>query len=225
LRLVATDLEFIGLEASLEASVRDSGAVTLPARLFTEAIGSLSAPQVELRADERNTVEVVGGTAQYSIRGLPAEDFEMLPDLLDPTTFSLSQVELSRVITQTVFATSTDDTRPNLTGALVQMCPEHLEVVATDTHRLAWRRVEVATGLEEPRSAIVSARALHELDRALEKDSQEPARLSFSDTQVQAVAAGITVGSRLIEGQFPSYQKVIPEQHERRVTLSGAAFL
>jgi len=219
LRLVATDLEFIGIDSFTTASVTDEGAVTVPARIFTEVIGNLGGDQVQLRADERNTLEILAAAAEYSIRGLPAEDFEMLPELADPLTFSLPQSQLAQVIEQIVFAVSADETRPNLTGALIELRPEHLEIIATDTHRLSWRKVEVATGLSEPRSVIVSARALHEIFRVLHAEADEPVQLSFSDTQVQVTVGETKIGSRLIEGQFPSYQKVIPDGFERRVQV------
>ncbi len=224
LRMIATDLEFISLEAVMPAEVQEEGAITVPARIFAEVAANLPEEDVVLEADERHTISVRAAKAHYSIRGLPAEDFETLPELVEPVRFDFPESELRSVIEQTVFAASTDETRPNLTGVLFQMSAENLEIVATDTYRLAIRKVPLQLALEEPRSVIVSGRALHELVRVLGAESDDPVAVAVSDTQIEFKAGSYTVGSRLIEGQFPSYEKVIPESWDRRLTLDPNAF-
>ena len=143
LRLVATDLEFISLETMIGAEVREEGAVTVPARLLTEVIGSLSAGDLSLAADDRHALAVESARSSFRIRGMSAADFEMLPELDHPLSFELAQHDLFALLSQTVFATSRDETRPILTGALFNISPGGLEVVSTDTYRLALRRMIV----------------------------------------------------------------------------------
>lgn len=222
LRLVATDLEFISLEAVMDANISDNGAVTVPARLLTEVVGSLAGETTHLEADENDTLTVSSGPSSFLIRGMSAQDFEMLPPMEEPLEFELSQRDLHSILSQTVFATSRDETRPILTGALFNIAPGGLEVVATDTYRLALRRMTAEIPIDESRTAIISERALNEVLRVLEPESDEPVRLQLSGNQVRVVIGNVTVGSRLIEGQFPNYEKVLPDATDRRVTVDRA---
>ncbi|MGD9494682.1 MAG: DNA polymerase III subunit beta [Armatimonadota bacterium] len=225
LRLVATDLEFISLEAVIDASVSDEGAVTVPGRLLGELTGSLAGEQVHLEADEQHTLTVTSGRSSFRIRGMSAADFEMLPDLDSPLEFELAQRDLHIILSQTDFATSRDETRPILTGALFHIRPSGLEVVATDTYRLALRKMTVEIPIEEPRAAIVSQRALNEVLRVLDGESDESVRLALSESQVTCQVGNVTVGSRLIEGQFPNYEKVLPDSSDRRITVDNREFI
>jgi len=219
LRLVATDLEFVSLEAVTDAAVSDEGAVTVPARLLAEVIGSLADEDIHLQADEQHTLTVTSGRSSFRIRGMSAADFEMLPELDQAVEFELSQRDLYAILSQTVFATSRDETRPILTGALFNISSGGLETVATDTYRLALGKMTTEIPIEEPRSAIISARALNEILRILDAESDEPVRLALSDAQMTCVVGNVTVGSRLIEGQFPNYEKVLPDASDRRITV------
>ena len=224
LRLVATDLEFISLEATIDAAVADEGAVTVPARLITEVMGAAGGQDVSLQADERNTLTVTSASSRWEIRGMSAADFEMLPELVEPAELELPQGALESILSQTVFATSQDETRPILTGALFNIHSGGLEVVATDTYRLALRKMTAEIPLEEPRSAIISSRALTEVLRVLDAGSDEPVRMALTDSQVAFSIGPVTVGSRLIEGQFPNYEKVLPDSTDRRVTVGRRDF-
>lgn len=222
LRLVATDLE-LGIEAEVEARVGEAGALTVPARILTEVIANLPDEDVELEVDEGNAVSVKCARSSYSIRGLPSEEFSTLPDLVDPISLELAQSALREVIQETSFAASPDETRPILTGALFALSPEQMRVVATDTHRLALRELPAVPGIDEERTVIVPVRILNEVARILQPESEEPAHVRVTDTQVQFLVNAISLQSRLIEGQFPNYEKVLPDSFERQVTVSVEA--
>ncbi len=225
LRLVATDLEFISLEAVIKASVADEGAVTVPHRLLTEVVGSLPGEELNLVADEQNTLTVTAGSSSFRIRGMSAADFEMLPELDNPIEFELSERDVHSILSQIVFATSRDETRPILTGALFNISPGGLEVVSTDTYRLALRRMTAEIPIDEPRNAIISRRVLEAVLRIVDAESEEPVRLALSDAQVTFIIGNITVGSRLIEGQFPNYEKVLPDSSDRRIIVDNKTFI
>jgi len=220
LRLVATDLEFISLEASIPATNTESGAITVPARFFGEVTSNLPEADVQLSGLEGNSLGVKCARSQYQIRGMAAEDFEMLPPLADATSFEAEQALLRDVIRQTRIAVSPDETRPTLTGALMSLRPNLLEVVATDTHRLALRRAAIDLANVQRRDAIVSARALAEVERILHPEAEMPAKVSVSDNQIEFAIGTVKVGSRLIEGQFPDYQKVVPDTSDKRLTVN-----
>jgi len=219
LRLVATDLEFISLEAALPVTVNGEGALTAPARFLTELVGSLPEQDVTLVADENQALAVHCEAVDYTIRGLAASDFQMFPDIGDGIGVTIPQSLLRSILRQTAFSTSRDETRPILTGALFEFSRDSLLVVATDTYRLALRKAHVELPIEQPVSAIVSSRALNELLRVLADDSEEMANVAVSANQIEFQVGNVKVASRLIEGQFPNYQKVVPESHERRVVV------
>lgn len=223
IRLVATDLEFISLEGVIEGKVGGEGAVTVPGRLLTEMVGSLPEAEISLDADEHNTLVVECEQSRYEIRGMSADDFEMLPELAGADEFELSQSDLHSILSQTAFATSADETRPILTGALFKISADGLQVVATDTYRLAMRKLSADLKVEQPREAIISARALVEVLRAVDPESEEPGSLAVSDNQVSISVGNVTIGSRLIEGQFPNYEKVLPEECDKRLTVEARA--
>ncbi len=224
LRLVATDLEFISVQAEVEVQMVAEGAVTAPARLLAEVCNSLPEGDVTLAAAENQSLGISCGKAQYNIRGLPAADFQQFPPIAEGLRVSVPQGQLSDVLKQTVFATSRDETRPILTGALFSLSESSLQVVATDTYRLAMRKMQLAAPVEAPRSAIVSNKALHELVRVLSSDGDQVVNVAVSDNQIEFEVGKVRVASRLIEGQFPNYQKVIPDAHEKRLTVVLAEF-
>ncbi len=217
LRLVATDLEYLSLEAVLEANVLEQGATTVPARILSEVASALPNEEVSLEADETHGVKIRCGRSRYDIRGLSAADFTMLPPLEQAVRFEMPQGQLETILGRTVFATSRDETRPILTGALFKIAEGRLEVVATDTYRLALQSAPLEGAGEVTRTAIVSRRALSELARILDGAAAEPVQIAIGDSQVEFKVGKITLGSRLIEGQFVNYPKVIPASYERRV--------
>lgn len=219
LRLAGTDLEFVSMEVYLPASVAEEGAVTVPRGVLSDVIGRLAPGEVTLSAGETNSLRVACGQSQFDIRGMSAADYEMLPELVEPLEFAMAQRDLHRILAQTIVATADDETRPILTGALLRFEPGGLEVVATDTYRVALRRFITAVDVDQPRSAIVSKRALSEVLRVMDASSEAPVQLALSDSQVRFTIGNVTIGSRLIEGQFPSYEKVLPDNLDRRVTV------
>ncbi len=221
LRLVATDLE-VGMEAVVDAEVSEEGALTVPARILTEVLANLPEADVALEVDDSNAVEVTCLRSRYHIRGLPSEEFSTLPDLVDPVSLELPQAVLRRAIQETTFASSPDETRPILTGALFALGPDEIRVVATDTHRLALRKLPGTPTLAESMSVIVPARVLNEVSRVLHDDAEQPVQIRVTANQIQFRVDRICVQSRLIEGQFPNYEKVIPEGSERHVVVQTA---
>jgi DNA polymerase-3 subunit beta len=228
LRMVASDLEFIHLEAHVPAQVDSEGAITVPARLLVEVTSSLPPGDVSLEATAQSGLNVQCQKSKYEIRGLPAEDFEMLPTPDGGVSVELPQAILHKVITQTIFGVSRDETRPILTGVCFVIQPERMDVVATDTYRLAMRQVTspepgaLKIEADQPRSAIVAARCLHEVHRLLDAGSQTMVRMGMSENLVEFNVENVKIVSRLIEGKFPSYEKVIPSGHEK-VALARVA--
>lgn len=228
--LLAYDLE-IGIETWVEASVEVEGGLTVPARIFSEVIGFMPEAEVSLEADERQVLSVSCGKSRYRIHGLAAEEFPRLPLL--PTgsaSFQIQEATLRRLIRETTFASSVDETRPILTGVLFTQEGDRLTMVATDTHRLAWTWIPLSTeGAAAKEQAaqpmplsILPARALNECLRLLSSEGSEGGKLcrvTLSDNQAQFGLERAVLQTRLIEGQFPNWEKVVPKEFLRTITI------
>jgi len=224
LRLTATDLE-LGISLAVPArGVEEAGGLTAPARLLSELLSSLPDGQVSLSVDLSHAVRVHCGKSDYKILGLPAEEYPRLPEVKDESRFTIPQAVLRSLIRKTIFAVSPDEARAILTGILVVFAGDTVKFVATDTHRLAvcWSSVTDGQG---GRQAIVPARAMNELMRLLE-DADGEVTVRISENQILfLLPGGVELVSRLIEGQFPNYERVIPARSERVLTLETQPFL
>ncbi len=223
LRLVATDLEYLSMDARVPATVDEDGEVTVPGRVFNEIVASLPEDEVSLQCEGPGELSIRCGKSNYRVRGLPADDFQFLPSVDAEVEFTLPEGDLRKLLSQTVFACSQDETRPILTGALFYARPETLVVAATDTYRLAVRLLSLPLGVEEEKKVIVSARVLGELMRILEEDSASPITIRLSKRLVEFEVSSLKVASRLIEGEFPNYEKVIPQEPDKKLVLQVPA--
>lgn len=223
LRLIATDLE-LGISCRIPAQVEDAGGLTAPARTLTEVLANLpDKSDVAISVDKSHTVRVHCDRSDYKILGLPAEDYPKLPEVKDTVVFSVPQAKLREMIRQTSFAVSLDEARAILTGILMAFDGDTLTFVATDTHRLAVKTTLVKDG-RGSQNAIVPSRAMNELSRLL-TDSEGDVQVTLSDNQVRFSLPGeedVQIVSRLIEGQFPNYQRVIPASFHKRLTIPVA---
>lgn len=216
LRVTATDLE-VTVRVQIPAQVERGGLVTLPSRLLAEITSHLPPAPVEVRVEEGTSVaEITCERSSFEVVGLPASDFPRVPEGEVERVCTLPGPLLRTMIRQTLFAASTDDTRPFLTGVFVTGEGDVLRFVATDGGRLALRSARVA--LDRPVSAIVPSKTMHELVRlcgAVEGDVE----VGLVDNQMVFSAGDVRVFTRLVGGQFPNYQQVIPKEFKQRVRV------
>lgn len=214
--LAATDLE-IGVECTIPAQVEEAGSLTVPARVISEVLSTLPDTEISLSVDENNRVTIKWGTSDYEILGLPPEEFPMLPDVKDEVSFKIEKAKLKRAIQQTSFAVSQDESRASLTGILLQLHEEGLRFVSTDTHRLCLVDCELTESQGETQ-AIVPGRAMAELQRVVE-DEEGTVDVAVSHSQILFKSEQTLLISRLIEGQFPNFQKVVPQDHDKTLII------
>lgn len=209
LRLVTTDLE-IGMTCvlPLDGAVEE-GAVTVPERILQDVAGNLPDAELTVSSDERNLLTISAAKSQYTIHGLPADEFPILPQVPAETVLSLPGPVLRDLVRKTLFAASTDESRIILTGCLLTWDGQTATMVATDTHRLAVKRVPATGKFHTVVQVIIPARALQELLRLL-GGAEDPVDLQVGDSQVLFAVGRVRLVSRLIEGQFPAYERVIP---------------
>jgi DNA polymerase-3 subunit beta len=216
LQLAATDME-LSLRASLPADVSGEGAVVVPGRLLVDLSRALPSAEVQVAhgADE-GVVEITCGSAYYRLHTFNADDFPRLPESGGPL-HAVERDAFLATIGRVGRAASRDESRPVLTGILVRFEPGKLVMVATDSYRLSVKETPLEAAVPEL-EAIIPARALQELSRVAA--GAERVELGMQENQVLFVVDGVTLTTRRIDGQFPNYKQLVPEQFEHEVTLA-----
>lgn len=221
-RLTAFDLE-LGIECTIPATIIDDGALTVPAKYIAEMLSTLPESDVMISCDDQNSVSIKCEKSDYTLLGLPAEEFRPLPEIPDTRSFEIAQDALKEIIRQTIFSVSTDESRAILTGIQMTLKGDELKFAGTDTHRLAIRTA-LANEASGEASCIIPRRALDEVSRLL-MDEEAPVLVSVADSQIKFIINGVEIVSRLIEGQFPNFERIIPTDHEKKLTIPTDVFL
>ena len=220
--LRATDME-IGLRVPLKGEAVRPGAVVLPARLLVDVVRALPGSDVslEVRSSEQD-VEIQGGAATFHIRTLRLEDFPPLPGLGEDRRVEVPARAFVETIQKVARSASRDETRPVLTGILVSAAGDELRMVATDSYRLSVKETKLERPLAEGFEVNVPARALQELARIVGQVDADTLTVSVRTNQVVFEVGGVTLSSRLIEGQFPNYRQLLPDTYEHMLQLTGS---
>ncbi len=223
--LRATDMEMSLTREVTDVEIAEPGSVLLPARLFGDVARSLPDGSVTLtyRASERD-VEVTAGSAQFHLKTLNAEDFPSLP-AVEGDGATLPGAVLAEMIDLVARAASRDEVRPILTGVLFLAAGKTLTMVATDSYRLSVKHSELEEPIAIDIEANVPAKALRELARIVAQDGPEQVEIALSRNQAVFRAGPVTLASRLIEGQFPSWKQLIPDSFEHEVKLQREELL
>ena len=216
-RFLATDLE-VGLRTKCAASVAKSGALTLPAKKFYEIIKSL--PETDVRiAEDKGGVKVAADRFDSRMQTLPREDFPTLPEGGGAATATLPRPALKEMVAKTQFAITGEDTRYFLNGALFSLRPDSMSLVATDGHRLALITVprdgQGAKDSEEIK-AILPKKTLGELARLL-SEGEGDIHYERGENHLFFDVGGRMLISRMIDGQFPAYERVIPKGNDKHI--------
>jgi DNA polymerase-3 subunit beta len=216
LRLAATDME-LSLRATATAQIEGDGAIVLPGKTFADIARLLPAGEVliEHRPAE-SVVHVTAGTASYTLHTFNPEDFPHLQELDSVQTFTVDRESLLETIHRVARAASRDESRPVLTGILVSFTGGKLVMAATDSYRLAVKET-VLEGTVPELEAIVPSRALQELARIA--GSGDSVSVGVHENQVVFATDGVWLTTRRIDGQFPNYRQLLPEQFEHELTL------
>lgn len=219
--LKATDLE-IGIENKIDVQTFEQGEVVIPAKYFTEIVKKLPEEKIEIQVQENNLIRISSGKSLFQIHGFSAQDFPILPKPVAGNIDWIDKELLKTMIRQTVFATASSENRPILTGVLYKREGEKLITVATDGHRLAYKTAEVAK--DNIFSAVIPAKSLQELNRLLSTCEEDTVGIIVENNQVFFDLGSIKMNSRLIEGQYPNYQGVIPQNWSVRIKTETKLF-
>ncbi len=224
LKLAATNLE-LGITTWLGAEVDREGSITIPARLLTDFVNTLPNDKVSLEVTGGQKVRVSAGHSSADIHGMDPEDFPVIPAVSDEPTVRIQPGLLREMISQVAFAAASDDSRPVLAGVLMKFENGNLTMAAADGFRLAVKEHEVgseATGI----SVIVPAKALDALARLI-GEAEDPVEITVTPNKSQILfhSHNVDIVSRLVDGNFPNYNQILPKQHETRTVVDTQEFL
>lgn len=219
LKLVTTDLE-IAISTYIGAKVDADGTLTVPARLLQEFVLTNNDPTIELQTKD-NTLQLKSEHYQANIKGLAAEEFPLIPEVKKEHNFALAALQFKEAIEQVVFAAANDETRPILTGVLITALKSQLTLAATDSYRLAERKLALPKPIDTTLAAIVPARTINELSRIID-ETIDMIEVGIGENQVQFSIGPTQLVSRLLEGKFPDYQQIIPQKTVAKAQVATA---
>src|SRR5665811_1046146 len=229
LKLTATDLD-IEIVEGLPADVLSNGAATAPAHMLYDIVRKLpdgAQVQVELLSSEGGRLAVSAGTSRFELSCLPREDFPQMTAGALPHKFRLAADDLKRIIDKTRFAISTEETRYYLNGIYVHAAkdakPAVMRAVATDGHRLAPVELPLPSGAKGMPGVIVPRKTVQELAKLVE-DADGEVRIELSSSKIRVSAGRVVLTSKLIDGTFPDYARVIPQGNDKRLEVDNSSF-
>jgi len=222
LRLMATDLD-LQVDESVPANITQAGATTVSAHTFFDIVRKLpEGSQVELSAAD-GKMQVVAGRARFNLSTLPRDDFPVIAEGELPTRFELPAATLRQIIDKTKFAISSEETRYYLMGIFLHVADDQLKAAATDGHRLARITLPKPDGADGMPDVIVPRKCVTELRKLLD-ELEGTVEISLSATKVRFGLGSAVLTSKLIDGTFPDYNRVIPTGNDKLLKLDPKTF-
>ncbi|MCM8781497.1 MAG: DNA polymerase III subunit beta [Candidatus Omnitrophica bacterium] len=222
LRLTATDLD-IGISCVIPVDTQEMGAITIPAKRFSEIVKELPTEDINITVKKNNLITIETQKCQFKIMGLPKEEFPKLPEFKDKQVIKLDMLILKQMLNLTSFSVSSDETRYILNGILFKITKNNLTLVATDGKRLAIIEKKINQEATKNIQIIIPIKTIHELNRNLKEEGE--LSMVISANQVLFEFQNITIISRLIEGEFPDYNQVVPQKSDARMKVDREQFL
>ncbi|WP_313756649.1 DNA polymerase III subunit beta [Tissierella sp.] len=219
LKLTGTDLE-MSIETYVDCEIEKEGSIVVNSKIFGDIIKKLPNAPIYIDVDNNN-INIKCENSEFNILGNSAKEYPDLPIILEHTTFQLPNDLFKSAIRQTVFATTQDETRPSLTGVLLEIVDNNISFVALDGYRLALRKLPIKSDVEI--KIIIPGRALNELNKIIE-DNDSNIEIATASGHIVFNIGDTVVYSRLLEGQFFNYKEIIRKDHKTSVIVNKRAF-
>lgn len=212
IKIFSTNLE-IGISAAVSGKIEKEGTITVPAKTLTSFVNNLPNKKIEIEV-KKNILKVKSENYKANLNGLPADEFPIIPKLSQKVFHTISNEDLKNALSSVVTMTSLSDSRPEITGILFWADKTGIKIVATDSFRLAEKKLTKGEGLagDEELKYIIPQRTIYELIKILSENLKEKTKITFENNQVLFETGGVQVVSRLIDGSYPDYQQIIPQQ-------------
>lgn len=222
--MTANNLE-IGIQtAPIDAQILETGEVAIEARIFQDIVRRLNGENVTLESDARHSITITDGSSCFTIMGQNGEDFPTLPEVQQTEAFTLGQNELRNLIRQTIFSIAQESAKQVLMGEYFEMKADALQVVSIDGYRISFRKSPVSHTFQE-KSVIVPGKTLNELMKILSQEEEDKVHLYFTDKHVLFDLGMATMVSRLIEGEFISYENNFTNDFTTKIIIETQALI
>ncbi|MBP9853892.1 MAG: DNA polymerase III subunit beta [Candidatus Omnitrophica bacterium] len=222
LQLNATDLD-IGISCEIPVETVEEGAITIPAKRFSDIIKELPGGDITITTKKNNQIDIEGKNYRFKLIGLPKDEFPKFPEFNNKENVQISQNTFKEMLKLTSFAVSHEESRYVLNGVLLEINNNIMRIVATDGRRLAKIDRKIESTLKKDVNVIIPIKAIHEINRNLKDDGN--LSLTIGTNQVLFNIDGTLIATRIIEGEFPNYNQVIPKQAENRIVMNTQELL
>lgn len=217
LRLNATDLD-IGISCEIPVSILEEGAITIPAKKFSDIIKELPVGDITIITRKNNQIDIEGNNCHFKLIGLPKEEFPKFPEFKDIEVIQVDQGILKEMFRLTSFAVSHEESRYVLNGVLMEITGSIIRIVATDGRRLAKIENKLPKSTKKDITAILPIKAVQEINRSLKEEGT--LSILTSANQLLFDIGGILIATRIIEGEFPNYNQVIPAPASPKIKVN-----
>lgn len=207
-----------------ELEIASLGAIVLPARFFNEIIKKLPGEKFTLEIIENNQTLITSGNSEFTLNGLDANNYPHLPEVENNDQLTIAAEILHQLVNETVFSASTQENRPILTGLHLKITGNELLAVATDSHRLAQRKVTINNQSQNNYDIVIPAKSLVELVRSF-RDSEQDVKIAISENQILFEFAQTLFYSRLLEGNYPATDRLIPQESSTQLEFEAKILL
>ena len=222
--LQGNDFE-LGIRLTIDGDIKEPGTLVVGSRYFQELIRKLPGDTIELyKPEDGNSLTITSGSSEFNLVTLHPDDFSLVEQIHDQDYVNIDSFAMKELIDLTNYAAATDEDRPVFTGALLEIKENEVTMVATDTHRMAVKKITIDEPATTPMRAIIPTKTLAEVSRLLPTDNPAMINIIWNRTQIVFNFESIYIISRLIEGTYPEYEKVIPSQFDSSAIIDRREF-
>ena len=222
--LQGNDFE-LGIRLTIDGDIKEPGTLVVGSRYFQELIRKLPGDTIELyKPEDGNSLTITSGSSEFNLVTLHPDDFSLVEQIHDQDHVNIDSFAMKELIDLTNYAAATDEDRPVFTGALLEIKENEVTMVATDTHRMAVKKITIDEPATTPMRAIIPTKTLAEVSRLLPTDNPAMINITWNRTQIVFNFESIYIISRLIEGTYPEYEKVIPSQFDSSAVIDRREF-
>ncbi len=218
INLSATNLE-IGIKISVRGKVLEPGKITIPAKTISDYVSLLPKEKIDISL-EKDILFLECLNNKTKIKGVSAEDFPLIPVLKQNYGYVLNKEDLKIAINKTLISCSVDDTRPEISGVLFAATDDTLKLVATDSFRLAEKKIKIKNKIDSENKIVVPLKTLNELLRIIDNSETSEIKVFLEENQIMFKQEEILLISRLIDGQFPDYEPIIPTTYKTKIEIN-----
>lgn len=221
--LVGNNLE-LGIESFLDATIIEEGSIALEAKIFSEIIRKMPNEDIKISSTGNHMTNIVCEKSKFTIAGQPGDDFPELPEVIKTVEYKIPQFVLKDMIRQTIFSVAQEESRPILTGEMLQIKDGCFHMVSVDGYRISYRQIPISIE-NETTEVVVPGKTLSEIGKILSGEEEEEVTLYFEEKHILFDLGQSKVVSRLLEGEFLKYEQVFSSDFETKVVVDRKSFL